>query len=292
MKIKSHVKTRQLVAFEDSHLQAFLDKVQAFDPHSFRPTAASDPADPASDESDINDYFDDMVAAIYPPRAALQMDESRGLAIIPVVGVITMGLTVFEQRYFGCADVDLISTMIDTVAANPKINTVLFYFKTPGGYITGVEELTAKVARLTATPGKRTIGYANDICASAGYEIAAPCGSLFAAPSACIGSIGVKVTYVDYSAMAEKAGIVVRVFASGQYKAMGTPGTSLTKEQADYIQADIDREAGKFKALVQSMRPGVSNESMQGQCFTGIEALKANLVDGLVPDMATMLARL
>lgn len=287
MKIKALVATPQLVLCEPNRFRAFIDRVEAaISLPAYRAASGEDPSD--DEPADIED---DFYAAIYPPRPSMQVDEATGLAVIPVIGLITKGLSVFEQRYFGCADVDTIAAMVDAVAANPKITRVLFYFNTPGGYITGLQELGEKVAVLTAAPGKTTFGYADDLCASAGYWLMAMCGTIAAAPSSAIGSIGVYCTYVDYSGMVEKAGIKVQLFASGTYKGMGTPGTSLTKEQADFIQADIDRAAVKFKSTVTSMRPAITDSTMQGQCFDGDEAVGVHLVDTLVPSLAAMMGR-
>jgi len=288
MKIKALVATPQLVLCEPNRFRAFLDRVESTVvlPH---PRAESDPDDPDDDSPD--DINDDFSAAIYPPRPAMQVDEADGIAVIPVVGLITKGLSVFEQRYFGCADIDAIGTMIDAAAANPKITRVVFYFNTPGGYITGLQELGEKLAALTAMPGKTTIGYADDMCASAGYWLMAMCGLVVAAPSSAIGSIGVYCTYIDYSGMAEKAGIKVQLFASGTYKGMGTPGTSLTAEQTAFIQADIDRAAVKFKGVVTSMRPSIEDSTMQGQCFDGEEAIGVHLVDTLAPSLMSLMGR-
>ena len=285
MKIKEFIAATNICFCEENRLNAFIASVESAP--DFQPRAASNPADDKPD-----DFYEEWMEAVYPPRPVMQVNEPAGFAIIPVFGMISKGFSVFEQRYFGLCDVDYISAMVDLAAQNPNIKTVIFYFNSPGGYIIGVPELSEKIAALTAMTGKKTIGYADIISASAAYEMMAKCGTIHAAPSAIIGSIGTYCTYVDYSSMAEKAGIKVRVFASGTYKAMGVPGTSLTKEQADWIQSKIEKEAARFKAGVTAMRPAIAEETMQGQWLSGDEAVSSGLVDGLIPDLDTLLRTL
>ena len=57
--------------------------------------------------------------------------------------------------------------MIDQVAADPNVPTILYDFDTPGGTVTGVQELADKMFALRGI--KKQIGLVNGMCASAGY---------------------------------------------------------------------------------------------------------------------------
>jgi len=272
MKILEYIASQDVCLCEGNRLRAFIARVE------------NQPVFVAKADGDMWDEFDEYN---YPPLPEMQVIEVAGLAIIPVVGMITKGLSVFEQRYYGCADVDRIRQMVTAAANNPVIKRVLFVFASGGGYITGVEELAEEIAALTAK--KKTYGYTDSVSCSASYELMAQCGEIYAAPSALVGSIGTFCTFTDYSKMADQIGIKVYIFASGKYKGMGTPGTSLTDEQQAFLQGRIDKEGEKFRAAVRAVRPQVTDETMQGQWLSGQEALDSGLVDGLVPTLEALL---
>lgn len=231
----------------------------------------------------VGDFDSDLLDAVYPPLPDLQVDPVTGTAIIPVCGLILKGAPVFYQRYFGLCDIDRVSAFVDEAAANPAVRTVAFVFDSPGGYTTGVEELAGKVAALTAMPGKSTFGFTDTMSCSASEWIMSQCGANYATPSAIVGAIGTYATYIDDSQMMQNAGIQVRVFRSGAYKGIGED--AITPEQAAFLQASIERNGTRFRAAVAAARPQVQAEAMQGQWFSGQDAVAVGLLDAVVPDL-------
>lgn len=285
MKIIEYIAAQSICLAEHNRLTAWLNRAQtSIDPRLLARVRRADDDDSQDDPDSLGD---DIMAAMYPPRPAMVVNEQAGFAIIPVSGMITRGLSVFEQRYFGCCDVDDLGEMIDVAAANDAIRTVVFNYNTPGGYLEGGPETAAKMAALTAH--KDTIAYSDGMMCSMGYWFGAMQGRVVVSPSATIGSIGVYSTYVDMSKMADQMGLKVRVFASGKYKGMGEPGTSLTQEQADFIQSKIDRSATAFKDAVLAMRPGIPPEAMEGQWFDGNECVALGLADAMAPSLEDVL---
>ena len=114
------------------------------------------------------------------------------------------------------------------------------------------------------------------------YWLAASTRAILATPSAEVGSIGVYVAHQDMSALAKAMGLVVSVFRSGKYKGAGVPGTSLSEDQAANIQSRVDSLAALFKSAVLTHRPGIAEETMQGQTFMGYQSAGVKLTDGLV----------
>lgn len=244
-----------------------------------------------AEEESPEDFWNDYEEALYPARPEMEVQEESGLAIIPIAGIITKGLPVFFQRYFGLCDVTRVAEMVDAAAQNPAVTRVAFRIDSPGGYITGVPELAEKIASLTATPGKTTFAYTEDMIASAAYWLASQCGRIYCTPSSMVGSVGVYCTYLDSSAAAEANGLRVQVFKSGDLKGIGIPGTSLTQEQADFIQASIDRAGAQFRATVKAVRPGIQDDALRGQCLEGDLAVAAGLADALVSDFGGALRK-
>jgi len=225
----------------------------------------------AGEECDI--YGDPL------PRMTIDAD---GIATVPVVGTIATGLPSIAAA-FGFVDTARIRADIDDALGNESVNAILLNFDSPGGFVGGTPELGSFIAE--AASQKPIYSFTAGLCCSAAYWLAAPSRAIMATPSAEVGSIGVYVAHQDMSALAAAMGVVVRVFRSGKYKGAGVPGTSLSDDQAASIQQRVDSLAAVFKGHVIEHRPGVTDESMQGQTFMGYEAGKVQLTDGTVGDL-------
>lgn len=214
------------------------------------------------------------------PKMTIDAD---GIATVPIRGTIQTGLPSIAAA-FGFVDTAKIRADIETALADTNVKAILLDFDSPGGFVSGTPELGAFIAE--AAKSKPVYSFTSGLCCSAAYWLAAPSRAIFATPSAEVGSIGVYVAHQDMSGLAKAMGIVVSVFRSGKYKGAGVPGTSLSDDQAASIQQRVDSLAAMFKGHVLEHRPGVNEESMQGQTFMGYEAGKAKLADGLVRDIA------
>jgi protease-4 len=177
----------------------------------------------------------------------------------------------------GAVDVSDISETIDDYAMNPQVTRIAFQVSSPGGTVTGVEELANKVRNIA----KPTMSYSDTEMASAAYWIASAADKVVASPSSTIGSIGVYMVVADYSEAAKAEGIKMIVIKAGQHKAIGVPGAEVTEDQQDHLQEGVDEIHGDFKAAVLKTRKLVKAEDMEGQVFSGKQAAQRNLVTGL-----------
>ena len=79
---------------------------------------------------------------------------------------------------------------------------------------------------------------------------------------------------------------------AGTFKAAGAPGSEITPDQIAQWQQGVDAIYAMFTSDVRRGRPGVSDDTMQGQCFLGAAAQSAGLVDQLVSGRDEVLASL
>lgn len=212
-----------------------------------------------------------------------QMEIRNGVAIIPIGGPIGLGLGEFEKGA-GAVDMDDISNELAEAEANDDVNGVILNFDTPGGMVMGLPELADRIAACE----KPVYSFTRGTMASAGYYLAAASDGIFSTKSARVGCIGVCVTYLDLTKMAEMEGIKVKVFGSGMYKGMGTPGTSLTAEQEMWMKGQVRKLADMFYHHVRENRGAIADEDMQGQTFTGEDALGKGFVDGIMGDIGDL----
>jgi signal peptide peptidase SppA len=218
--------------------------------------------------------FTDMLAQLF--GAAPQPYVVDGVGVVPIVGVIGKGLSPLEKM-MGAVDVNDVYAAIDLMASDPAVEKVALQISSPGGTVTGVEELANKVRNLE----KPTLAYTDSEMASAAYWIGSAADRVVASPSATVGSIGVYMAIPDYSKAAEMQGIKMVVIKSGIFKGAGIEGTSLDENQLANLQSGVDEIHADFKAAVNMKRKMVKAEAMEGQTFSGKQAAAQGLVTGL-----------
>jgi signal peptide peptidase SppA len=218
--------------------------------------------------------FTDMLAQLF--GVAPKPYVVDGIGIIPVVGVIGKGLSPLEKM-MGAVDINDLSDQVDAMAADPAVEKIAFQVSSPGGTVTGVEELANKIRNL----GKPTMAYTDSEMASAAYWISSASDKVTASPSSSVGSVGVYMAIPDYSEAAKMAGIKMVVIKSGKFKGAGIEGTSLDEGQLGNLQAGVDTIHAEFKEAVNMKRKMVKAEAMEGQVFSGKQAAAQGLVTGL-----------
>jgi signal peptide peptidase SppA len=218
--------------------------------------------------------FTDMLAQLFGQAPKPYVVD--GIGIVPIVGVIGKGLSPMEKM-MGAVDVNEVSDAIDAFAADPAVEKIALQISSPGGTVTGVEELANKVRNLE----KPTLAYTDSEMASAAYWIGSAADRVVSSSSASVGSVGVYMAIPDYSKAAEMQGIKMVVIKSGIYKGAGIEGTSLDENQLSNLQASVDGIHADFKAAVNMKRKMVKAEAMEGQTFSGKQAASQGLVTGL-----------
>jgi ClpP class serine protease len=207
-----------------------------------------------------------------------------GTGIIPVRGVIGKCLSALEAM-LGCADIDRIAQQLDTWQKDDTVFEVVLHMDSGGGSTTGLEELAKKIR----TYDKPTIAFTDSDCGSAAYWMASQCKRFVTTPSASVGAVGVYITMTDERKKFEKEGREVVVIKSGKYKAAGVEGTSLTTDQINSLQDEVDELHGRFIRDVRSVRQFAQLEDLQGQSFYGDKAAQRGLTTGIVDSLSALL---
>ena len=227
--------------------------------------------------------FTDIISKLFGETPQPYIVDNVG--VIPIAGVIGKNLTPIEKM-MGAVDVNDISAQIDSMIGLPEVSKIAFQVSSPGGTVTGVEELANKIRGIQ----RPTMAYTDSEMASAAYWLASAADRVVASPSSTVGSIGVYMAIPDYSKAAEMQGIKMVVIKSGIYKGAGIEGTSLTADQMANLQANVDGIHADFKAAVNYKRKMVSADSMEGQSFSGRQAASLGLVTGLADSFSQALS--
>ena len=208
-----------------------------------------------------------------------EIKDAGEVRIIPIRGIIARDC----RGWFPWAtDTEELEELVSEAENDANVRAVIFDVDSPGGTVNGVVELCERIANMK----KPTTGYASGVAASAGYWILSSCNQILIRRSTEVGCIGVYSVNLDLSKYYEQMGVTVEMFASGQYKGMGYPGTSLTDAQRSLVQSDVNGMSEVFSRHVETNRANagkiVARESMQGQCFMGDDAVLFGLADMVV----------
>lgn len=219
--------------------------------------------------------------------ACLEIDQ--GIAIVPVCGILGKHLDMLETMCGGF-DLDTLNAQCLALMNRGDVHTVVFHFNTPGGAAAGVADSAQCMLDLAAS-GRKLIAYCDEAC-SGGMWLAAACDEIYCGQSAMLGSISALCAILDESKAFEMEGLQMQVFTDGALKGAGIEGTSLTPAQRTDIQSRVEHIGGMFKTFMQSRRPSLASESMQGQWFYGDQAIQNGLADGIHPTLAHCIASL
>jgi len=183
--------------------------------------------------------------------------------------------------------------MVRQAGNDPDVKSICLVVDSPGGSVSGTADLADDIAKVAKR--KPLYGFAEDWCASAAMWTISQAARVYGNRTLMAGSIGTVMVVYDMSRMAANEGIDVLVFATGQYKGAGTPGTVITEPQKVYFQSIVDGLNRNFAQAVADGRR-LSLQSVQkiadGRMYHADEALKLGLIDGIstLDDVLDMLA--
>ncbi len=172
---------------------------------------------------------------------------------------------------------------IRDVRNNDKIKAVVLRVNSPGGSALASEVILRELQLLKQK--KTLIVSMGDVAASGGYYIACQADSIFAMPTTITGSIGVFGMMFNIGGlMKDKLGVTFDVQKNAPYADFPTATRALTADEGQRVQRGVDTIYSIFKRRVAvGRRMTVDNVDSiaQGRVWTGSDALKLGLVDGL-----------
>lgn len=132
---------------------------------------------------------------------------------------------------------------------------------------------------------KPVIAWFNGIAASAAYYIAAAADEVYASqPTDIVGSIGVMVSFFDFREAYEKAGVKLHeVYASQSELKNSDYRKARDGDYEELRNKVLDPMARLFQNDINRFRPELIGEDpYKGAIFTAEEAIKINMIDGIM----------
>lgn len=192
------------------------------------------------------------------------------------IGLISIADVITHRSWWGISTTQ-IARDLRAFAADPSIKVIILDIDSPGGTVSGVEELAREIH--AAREHKPIVAVANSMAASAAYWLASQASDVVVTPTGQVGSIGVYAGHADYSQAFEKMGIKVTLVHAGRYKVEGNPFQPLDDEARAELQRSVDEYYRMFVSAVERGRGELSEDVMQGRMYSAEQALKHRLVD-------------
>ena len=214
-----------------------------------------------------------------------------GLFVTDKIVVVDVDGMLFNQRpeasIFGWREnpVALFVEKLDKVQGDKNVKAVVLRINSPGGSVTASDIMYARLMTLRKRRGIPVVAILEDVGASGAYYLACGADTILAHPTSVTGSIGVIVQTVSFAGTMKLLGIEAKAVTSGARKDMASPLKPLDEEDLAILKEMVDGFYERFLGVVAASRtklkPARLRELADGRVFTGEQALKAGLVDGV-----------
>lgn len=223
---------------------------------------------------------DEIQAVVGAFRDRPRPQSSGDIAVLPLMGTISHRMGLLAQSSGGTS-VEAWGKSFRALVADPSIGGIVIDVDSPGGSVSGIDEITSEIHRARGT--KPITAVANTLMASAAYWIGSAADEVVVSPSAQVGSIGVIAAHEDKSGLYEKMGVKVSLISAGKYKAENNPFEPMTDEGKAAIQKRVDESYGMFTRAVARNR-GVTVEQVranfgEGRLVSAREAVRLGMAD-------------
>lgn len=204
------------------------------------------------------------------------------VAQIPIDGILTPKASPCAAFFAGSeTEYGYISAAIEKAESDYIVDSVDFLINSPGGYVSGVDEVAGMVAKMK----KPTRAIVGPMAASAAYWIASQADEIIATSrTSLVGSIGVAAKITDTSEADKKRGVTVYEFSSTNAPKKRPDIT--TDEGKKQIISSLDDIHAVFVKRVAEGR-GVTEDEVnslfgQGDVVIAEKALKAGMIDSIM----------
>lgn len=173
---------------------------------------------------------------------------------------------------------------LEKAFAVKRAPAVALSINSPGGAPVQSSLIVRRIRDLAEQHKRPVLAFIEDVGASGGYMLACAGDEIFCDPSSLVGSIGVIGGGFGLVELAAKLGVERRVYTAGTRKNRLDPFAPERAEDVaryDELLQDIHQS---FIGLVKSRRGARLQEHpllFQGEVFTGTEAVRLGLADGL-----------
>lgn len=197
------------------------------------------------------------------------------VGIIHISGIISRHADMFASFFgLGSAAIENIAKDFQSLLDNEEVKSIILDFDTPGGAITGVNELAEIIYKARGL--KPIKAYVTGMACSAGYFLAAACDEIIIDEMGSVGSIGVM-------RVVSKQNDKSVIFKSSQspmknIEADSELGKAEYQAKVDYLASIFIDKVAKYRGITADE---VINRGNKGGVLVGAVAVTAGLADRL-----------
>ena len=178
---------------------------------------------------------------------------------------------------------DAIENLID----EDDVEAVIVRINSPGGTTTGSEQIYHSLRRVAAE--KPVVAVIGTIGTSGGYIVAVAADHIIARETSLTGSIGVLFQTAEFTGLLEKLGIKPFTLKSSPLKGQPSPLEPVSEAVRESLKIVLKDSFNWFSGLVRDRRnldSATLAAATDGRVFSGRQAIKLRLIDGLGGEMA------
>lgn len=184
------------------------------------------------------------------------------------------------------------SKILDKAFSSPNVKAVALIINSPGGAPAQCSLIGAQIRKLSEEKEIPVYAFVEDVAASGGYWLACAAGEIYAQETSIVGSIGVISSGFGLEDFIKRYDVKRRVYTSGKDKSFLDPFKPEKPEDVARLRDLQENMHESFKSWVRERRDGKLNGSesdlMEGAFWTGDDALRLGLIDGIGSCRAVM----
>ena len=220
-----------------------------------------------------------LALVFYADDSFAYVDISDGTCNIAVLKIQGDIVPFADPGYYE-VDADYVRTFLQQAASESIIEGVVVEIDSYGGTAVAAED----IADLIRTSNLPTVSLIRESAVSAGYLVAAGAEHIIASPFSDVGSIGLTMSYVEYSERNRQDGETFVPLSSAPFKDYLNPNKELTADERALLERDLAIWHDHFIDLVRSYR-NLDRDQVaslaDGSSMPGTLALDAGLIDQL-----------
>ncbi len=222
-------------------------------------------------------------------HSRLSRHSSDAIGLIEISGPLSMSES---PSFFDDGGSDTLMDQLDEFAENDHIKAVIIRVNSPGGTVGYCQEVYNEILNFKARKKVPIIVSIGDLGCSGGYWISLAGDTIFANPGSMVGNIGVIVSAINVTDLANRFGVSMATYKSGPHKDMLSPFRHTDAIEAallDDMISDIHQQFVQDVATRRKLPRDIAFQLADGRVYTGRQALGLGLVDqlgGLQPAIA------
>ncbi|MCI0667622.1 MAG: S49 family peptidase [Methylococcaceae bacterium] len=215
------------------------------------------------------------LAAFFPFADKPMSKGDKHTAVVYISGIIFDGTK---------ADAESVIDGLQAAVEDENTRGVIVQINSPGGSPVQADYIFKEIRRLKREKPELPIhAVVTDLCASAGYYIAAAADKIFVNPSSLIGSIGVIMNGFGFVSTMERLGVERRLLTAGEHKAFLDPFSPVDESEKGHLQVMLNQVHAQFIKVVKEGRGDrLKNDAdlFSGLIWTGEQSIELGLADG------------